>query len=125
MPGWNSDMSKAPRGKIRLLPVSGGKATRKVVEPAEVVVAGACGTVTLSHWLDEERRWQMFTRGVPPIAWMPKPAPVEVPGKDGRPPRPAPTLLSPAPGILPRRLPMAASSARWISCCVSWTLRSR
>lgn len=81
---WNHDMSKAPRGKLRIQP-AGGKGTRKVPERAEIIVAGACGTVTRSHWIDGERRWLMFTSEAPPIAWMPLPAPVEVAGKDGAP----------------------------------------
>jgi hypothetical protein len=80
---WSFDMSAAPRGKLRLQPTGRGSGTRKVPERAEIVVAGACGTVTVSHWLDDERRWEFFTRDVPPIAWMEKPAPVEIAGKDG------------------------------------------
>lgn len=85
MPGaWNHDMSTAPRGKLRLQPTGKGSGTRKVPERAAIVAAGACGTVTISHWLDDSRRWEFFARDTPPIAWMPVPAPVEVAGKDGK-----------------------------------------
>jgi hypothetical protein len=72
MADWNYDMSKAPRGRFRVVS-AGGKtdATRRVFEPADIIVAGACGTVTVAHWLDDAKRWNMFTAEVPPVAWMP------------------------------------------------------
>ena len=68
---WNFDMSKAPRGKYDIVALANGKGTRRVFEPADIIVAGACGTVTVAHWLDDQKRWNMFTAEVPPIAWMP------------------------------------------------------
>lgn len=85
MSDWHHDMSTAPRGKFRLQPTGKGNGTRKVLERAEIVVAGACGVVAISYWIDAERRWSMFTSEVPPIAWMKKPEPVEVMGRDGKP----------------------------------------
>ncbi|GGA64733.1 hypothetical protein [Pelagibacterium lentulum] len=73
MAEWNHDMAKAPRGRIRLMPTGKGNSTRKVFEPAKIVVASACGVVTVSRWIDDERRWEMFTSEVGPIAWMPHP----------------------------------------------------
>lgn len=71
MAEWNFDMSKAPRGRFRVVPSGKGKGTRRVFEPADIIVAGACGTVTVAHWLDDQKRWNMFTAEVQPIAWMP------------------------------------------------------
>lgn len=68
---WSTDMSKAPRGRFRVVVMANGKGTRRVFEPAEIVVAGACGVVTVSHWLDDEKRFSMFTAERPPIAWRP------------------------------------------------------
>ena len=71
MAEWNFDMTKAPRGRFRVVPSGNGKGTRRVFEPADIIVAGACGTVTVAHWLDDQKRWNMFTAEVPPVAWMP------------------------------------------------------
>lgn len=68
---WSFDVTKAPRGRFRVVPLGTGKGTRRVFEPADIIVAGACGTVTVAHWLDDEKRWNMFTAERPPIAWMP------------------------------------------------------
>lgn len=75
MADWNFDMSKAPRGKYRVVALANDKGTRKVWESAEIIVAGACGTVTVAHWLDDLKRFNMFTAEVPPIAWMPHAGP--------------------------------------------------
>lgn len=71
MAEWSFDMSKAPRGNYRVVALSNGKGTRRVFEPAEIIVAGACGTVTVAKWLDDQKRFNMFTAEVSPIAWMP------------------------------------------------------
>ena len=71
MTAWSFDMAKAPRGKVRLVPSGQGNGTRKVPERVDIIAASACGIVTLTRWLDEQRRWDMFTREAPPIAWMP------------------------------------------------------
>lgn len=71
MADWNFDMSKAPRGRFRVVALANGKGTRRVFEAADIIVAGACGTVTVAHWLDDQKRWNMFTAEVPPVAWMP------------------------------------------------------
>jgi hypothetical protein len=69
---WNFDMSKAPKGSYRIISAGGkANATRRVFEPADIIVAGRCGTVTVAHWLDDQKRFNMFTAEHPPIAWMP------------------------------------------------------
>lgn len=70
MAEWNHDMGKAPRGRYRLIPSGKGTGTPKVFEPQRIVVAGRCGTVTISYWIDADKRWNMFTAETPPIAWM-------------------------------------------------------
>lgn len=73
---WNTELSKAPRGHYRITAISNGKgSTRKVPEPVTIVAASACGMVCLTRWLDDEKRWNMFTAEVPPIAWQPYPGP--------------------------------------------------
>lgn len=69
---WSTDMSRAPRGKFRVV-ASGrdGNGTRKVPELVTIIAASACGVVTLTRWLDGEKRWDMFTAEVPPVAWQP------------------------------------------------------
>lgn len=70
MAAWNHDISKAPRGSIRIVP-SGKAGTRKVMQPTEIIAASKCGVVTVSYWVDAEKRWNMFVAGEQPIAWMP------------------------------------------------------
>ena len=70
MADWTHDMASAPTGSYRTVP-SGKEGTRQVHDPVEIIVAGACGTVTVSRWLPDEGRWNMFTAEVPPTAWMP------------------------------------------------------
>lgn len=67
---WNHDLSKAPRGSLRIVP-AGKDGTRKVMQPTEIVAASDCGVVCLTRWLDDAKRWDMFTREAPPIAWQP------------------------------------------------------
>jgi len=84
MSAWNLDMTKAPRGRYRVVPSGDGKATRRVFEPAKIIVAGRCGTVTVAHWMDDQKCWNMFTAEVPPIAWMPFDGPRQVVDAKGK-----------------------------------------
>lgn len=73
---WISDLSTAPRGKFKTV---SGKAAgresaafeRQVHVREKIFAAGSAGVVTVGWWLPDEERWCMFTKGVPPIAWMP------------------------------------------------------
>ena len=67
---WNHDISKAPRGRIKLVPAT-GNTTRKLADPDWIIAASKCGVVCLSYWIDDEKRWNMFAQGEQPIAWMP------------------------------------------------------
>lgn len=80
MSEWNFDMAVAPRGEAQTRTIHTAKGDRQITEHAHVrlIVAGSKGTVTLSRWLHEEGRWEMFTKDVPPIAWMPWPEAPEV-----------------------------------------------
>lgn len=84
MGDWTFDMSSAPRGRIRLIATTHGNGTRRVAERQMIIVASACGIVTLTHWLVEERRWDLFTSARPPIAWMPYEGQVRIVGEDGK-----------------------------------------
>jgi hypothetical protein len=70
MDAWNHDISKAPRGVLRIVP-AGKTGTRKVMVPTEIIAASACGVVCVTRWLDDAKRWDLFTREAGPIAWMP------------------------------------------------------
>jgi hypothetical protein len=74
---WNFNMDQAPRGEEREVSRTVGKHRIVSVKlehvPAPIIAAGACGVVTVSRWLPEEERWNMFTKASPPVAWMPWP----------------------------------------------------
>ena len=72
---WNFDISQAPRGSTRMVARTIGKNTAMVEEhvPDLIIAAGNGGVVTTSRWLPKEGRWNMFTVGTPPLAWMPWP----------------------------------------------------
>jgi len=72
---WNRDISQAPRGHYRTVTRRIGKNDVETQEhvPALIIAAGNGGVVTLSKWLPEQGRWNMFTKDVPPLAWMPWP----------------------------------------------------
>lgn len=69
---WNFDISTAPRGNVRKVKRIIGKNEVEVDvhEPIIIIAAGSGGVVTVSRWLPKEERWNMFTKAVPPIAWM-------------------------------------------------------
>lgn len=75
MTAWNFDMSQAPRGETRMVERVIGKKMVEVEEhiPAPIIAAGNGGVVTMSHWMPKAGRWNMFTKAVPPLAWMPWP----------------------------------------------------
>ena len=72
---WHTDISAAPRGKMVPTTVKtkdGFKPSEKF-KPDVIIAAGGCGVVTKSYWIPDEERWCMFTKDVPPVAWMPWP----------------------------------------------------
>ncbi len=72
---WNFNMDEAPRGHFEDVTRTIGKnVVMSVVHvPEPIIAAGNDGVVTVSRWIDREKRWNMFTADVPPIAWMPWP----------------------------------------------------
>jgi hypothetical protein len=52
--GWNRDIEEAPKDH-------------------PIIAAGNKGVITPSRWIEKEGRWVMFSKGVPPLAWMPWP----------------------------------------------------
>ena len=129
---WSFDMTKAPRGKVKLVAAGkDGNGTRKVPERAEVILASACGVVTVGYWLDAEARFNMFTAEVPPIAWMPYPGPrayVDAKGKTryavDLPPHP--TVAEPWFATFMREVSNAVPPAQRQRACLDWiAARSR
>lgn len=73
---WSFDMSSAPKGRmeIRKTIVKGVEKDRQVFVTERIIAASADGvTVTLSSWIPDQQRWNMFTKETPPIAWQPWP----------------------------------------------------
>lgn len=73
---WNFDISQAPRGKTIQVERTIGKNTSMIDVHVHdmIIAAGNNGVVTVSKWLPEAERWNMFTKAAPPLAWMPWPA---------------------------------------------------
>lgn len=70
---WNFDMSAAPRGEYVTTTYTDGKGKKvekTTYQHVRIILASPCGVVTVGRWLPSEERWEMFTKGVPPIAWM-------------------------------------------------------
>jgi hypothetical protein len=79
--GWRYDMENAPRGAVK---VESREINGKTYEierhvPALIIAGGRCGVVTLSRWLPDQGRWNMFSKDAPPIAWQPWPGPAPLP----------------------------------------------
>ncbi|WP_223566904.1 hypothetical protein [Agrobacterium tumefaciens] len=72
---WNHDLSQAPRGKMAPTTVKAkdGVKQSETYQREYIIAAGHCGAVTKSYWIPEQERWCMFTKDVPPGAWMPWP----------------------------------------------------
>lgn len=69
---WNFDMSVAPRGKVekRTRKIKDGDVAYDHFARDRIIVAADDGkTVTMSSWIPDEGRWEMFTKEHPPIAW--------------------------------------------------------
>lgn len=73
---WNFDMSAAPKGRMETRQVKVGKTIvdREFHIPEKILVAGPDdGHVTASYWVAKAERWNCFSKGQEPIAWMPWP----------------------------------------------------
>lgn len=70
---WNFDMEKAPRGETRehVWTNKKGKECKKTFHRGErILTASKCGKVIVSDWLEKEGRWNCYSKGSGPIAWM-------------------------------------------------------
>lgn len=81
---WNHDIASAPRGRYVLRAAAKGKGHFKTFEPAKVILAAECGTVTVSHYLPDEKRWNLLSAKEQPVAWAPYPGTREVVDDRGR-----------------------------------------
>lgn len=72
---WNHDISAAPRGKMvrTTVKTKDGLKQAEAYQREYIIAAGRCGAVTKSYWIPDQERWCMFTKDVPPGAWMPWP----------------------------------------------------
>lgn len=75
MSEWNFDITRAPRGKyvVRDRKLGKGRGDTREFVPDRVILATKCGVVTASHYLPEQKRWEMLAKGEQPIAWQPWP----------------------------------------------------
>ncbi|AVH41856.1 hypothetical protein [Agrobacterium tumefaciens] len=72
---WNYDISAAPRGKMvpTTVKTKDGLKETETYQREYIIAAGHCGAVTKSYWIPDQERWCMFSKDVPPRAWMPWP----------------------------------------------------
>lgn len=75
MSNWNHDLSQAPRGKMvpTTVKTKDGVKLSETYQREYIIAASHCGEVTKSYWVPDQERWCMFTKDVPPGAWMPWP----------------------------------------------------
>ncbi len=59
----------APKGETRLVKVGNKGGEREVLVPAWVLVPTSDGKITMSHWLPQQGRWNMFSTDYPPTHW--------------------------------------------------------
>lgn len=73
MSGWNFDVSQMPKGGIteaqRLVGPKGKERLVPVYHAPKIIAASKCGKVTVTKWLHEQNRWEMFHDGEQPVAW--------------------------------------------------------
>ena len=100
---WNDNMDEAPKGEIvkETVMIGGRPAVRERHIPAYIIAASKSGRIVgASYWVPrtyfdpvtrkkmldfEGGRWNMHTREVPPIKWMPMPIhPDALDGEDGQ-----------------------------------------
>lgn len=75
---WNFNMDTAPKGTYREVFKGNDKLGqpiyRKVYESVRLLAAdGSSDLVTITNWIPDQERWNMFTKDKPPIAWAPWP----------------------------------------------------
>lgn len=74
---WNYNMDEAPRGHTEKRERKNNKGEDVIVDvfvPDLIIACSKDGeTVTISRWLPEEKRWNMFATNEDPLAWQPWP----------------------------------------------------
>lgn len=77
MTDWNFDIEAAPKGYSEQRTRKGKDGTdvdyTHYVSVKIIAAASDGKSVTVSNWLPEQGRWNMFGKDSPPIAWMPWP----------------------------------------------------
>lgn len=75
---WNYNMDECPKSYIEPKTITDKNGVSRTVDNVidmKVILASAdCDTVTVSRWLPKEQRWNMFSKGQTPKAWMHYPA---------------------------------------------------
>jgi len=70
---WNFDLSAAPKGRFETRLRNGRDGSQSEYQHfvRELIIAAASDgkTVTVSSWLPDQERWNMFAKEAPPIAW--------------------------------------------------------
>jgi hypothetical protein len=69
---WNFDLEQAPRGTFKTVKCSNGKKDleRKIFVPEYIITACKDNKlVTVSCWLEPQKRWNGYATDESPIAW--------------------------------------------------------
>ncbi len=66
--GWQT-IETAPKGKTRKAPVGNKGGERIIYDPDYILVPTSSGEITLSCWLPDQQRWNMFSAKHPPTHW--------------------------------------------------------
>lgn len=72
---WNFNMDEAPRGETIKVERKVGNHVVTIERhvPVNIIAAGNNRVVTVSQWIPDQQRWNMFSKNTPPLAWMPWP----------------------------------------------------
>ena len=76
MSGWNFDMSQAPRGRIVQTSYRNAKGVlvqKSAWKSPIIFVAYDGDQVGVTKWLEDEQRWNGFTKNKDSDAWLPYP----------------------------------------------------
>ncbi len=59
----------APKGTTKTVPVGNKGGERVIHVPAYVLVPTSAGDITMSYWIPDQQRWNMFAAKHPPTHW--------------------------------------------------------
>lgn len=65
---WNFNMDDAPRSHYERR--KAGKGVVSYLVPHRLLCAGPDGLITISYYIPDEDRWNMFSAKQNPLAWM-------------------------------------------------------